>query len=148
MAQQAVKPRVVRKDGVKVRSTPSKLLQAIWKAPFDVGRIKCFIGKVDYLPEQVIVNWFANPQNVNLALFDATGRGPVLTLLLKRIEFYHEDEVRLVYHDSQLASPSVVHFHIDPDQLFDEVILDSRMPHILRTLTRQLCRPCASRIQF
>lgn len=120
-----------QKDGVKVRSTPRKLLQAIWKDSFDVGRIKCFIGKVDYLPEQDIVNWFADPQNVNLVLFDNTGRGPVLALLLKRIEFYHEDEVRLLYHDSHLARQSVVQFDIDPNQLFDEVVLDSRMPPYL-----------------
>lgn len=120
-----------QKDGVKVRSTPRKLLQAIWKDSFDVGRIKYFIGKVDYLSEQEIVQWFADPNNVNLLMFDNTGRGPVLALLLKRIEFYHEDEVRLVCHDRQLATQSVAQFDIDPNQLFDEVVLDSRMPPYL-----------------
>lgn len=92
-----------------------------------MGRIKYFIGKVDYLPEQTIASWFSNPQNVSQMMLDSTGRGPVLGLLLKRIEFKHEDEVRLVCHDSQLAGQSVVQFDIDPNQLFDEVVLDSRM---------------------
>jgi hypothetical protein len=119
------------KDGVKVRSTPRKLLQAIWKEPFNSSQIKCFIGKVSYRPEKKIVKWFSDSENVKLLMIDGTGKGPVLGLLLKRIEFKHEDEVRLIYHNGKCAGKPVVHFDIDPNQLFEEVVLDSRMPGYL-----------------
>lgn len=111
------------KIGVRVRTTVGKLLNAIWKDDrFD--NLKYFIGKVEYHSQAVLLKKFQDPLT---HMLDATGRGPVMSLLLKRTAFQHEREVRLIFHDTQDSKDQVVYCPIDPNSIFETLLFDPRM---------------------
>lgn len=109
------------KNGAKLRSTPKKLLDALMKANKQFGTIQCFIGRVSYLSEPDLISKL---QGLNL--LDSNGSGLAESLMYKREEFRHEDEVRLVFHPEKGAD-DLYEFDIDPNDLFDEIVLDPRM---------------------
>ncbi|MGB3551168.1 MAG: hypothetical protein WA993_10780, partial [Candidatus Binatus sp.] len=56
------------------------------------------------------------------------GSGIAESLLMKRIEFEHEEEVRLLYTDpEQKWNADLFTYSMDPFKLFDEIIFDPRM---------------------
>lgn len=107
------------KNGAKVKSTPRKLLRALQSSADSFRHISCFIGRVGYMSQKNLIKKLRD-----LDLFDSTGVGMAESLMYKRVEFKHEKEVRLVH----AGGSSAVHaFQIEPEKLFDEVVLDPRM---------------------
>jgi hypothetical protein len=113
------------KQGIKAKTTPRKLLSALSGDTVTHPELCCFIGRVKYLEENDLlgalqqVNW-ANP----------TGCGIAASLLYKRTEFAHEQEIRLIYSSLQSLSESDPDIHqvkVDPFELIDELVLDPRM---------------------
>lgn len=116
------------KDGVRVSTTPRKLLTALQKAEPKHHNLKCFIGKVSYLRKKTLLEKL---QSINLLNTD--GSGIAESLLYKRIEFKHENEVRLIFSgEDNICISDIFQFDIDPDQLFDRVLFDPRMEKNLR----------------
>ena len=52
------------------------------------------------------------------------------TLCIKRPEFDHEQEVRLLFHDAQKqhTGEKFIAFKLDHSSVLDEVVIDPRMP--------------------
>ena len=109
------------KDGVRVTSTPRKLLEALSRTD-PLHAVRAFIGKVSYQSQK---NLLARLGRINL--LDTSGIGVAESLLHKRNEFRHEAEVRLVYCGPDGECPNVVYqIPIDSNALFDKMLFDPR----------------------
>lgn len=116
------------KDGVRLMTTPRKLLTALKSHVDQFADVKCFVGKVQYKKKPELLKIFGQ---INLTSTDGTGIAQ--SLLYKRPEFSHEREVRLIYSGDDNNSPSdIFSFGIDPNKLFDRVLFDPRMEESLR----------------
>jgi len=117
------------KDGVKVRATLTKLGNALWASCVSQPEISCFVGKVRYLSRLKLSDNLLAQLNVGNALSDTSGREHAKSLLLKRGAFNHENEVRLIYYNRHEGyDEDVIHFPVNPVDVFDQVIFDPRMP--------------------
>ena len=116
------------KDGVRVSTTPRKLLTALEKAEPNYHSVRCFIGKVIYLKEEELKDKY-----MSIDLFNTNGSGIAESLLYKRLEFEHEREIRLIYSgDDNAVNGDIFQFEINPAQLLDTVLFDPRMDKNLR----------------
>lgn len=116
-------------EGVRVRSTPRKLLTSLhkWCEQRAINSAEsCFVGLVEYKEEEEIKNGVGQKimhDGLNAYL---SGRVMAEMLLQKRKPFAHEAEVRLLYIEQrkvQQTDPRI-YVDIDPSALFDEVTFD------------------------
>jgi len=116
------------KDGVRVKSTPRKLLESLKKACGKFSDVQCFIGGVKYIYKKDMREKF---ENINI--FSTDGSGIAESLLYKRKEFSHEREVRIIYSgkDGECES-DIFEFQIDVSKTIDRVLFDPRMSEDLR----------------
>jgi hypothetical protein len=113
------------KDGVRVRSTPRKLFGALKAANPEFGDVQCFVGRVQYHNKDDLIRTLQE-----ITFMDANGSGIAESLLHKRQEFSHEDEVRLIHLSSDkvlIANSDIYQFEIDPNDIFEQAIFDPRM---------------------
>jgi hypothetical protein len=106
-----------------------RLLSALWNACNSYPEHACFLGRVRYLPENEAVPTIVDEIGRSLHKAFSTGRGHAESLLIKREPFDHEREVRLVYVELN-PGRDIRKIHlvpIEPNALFDEVILDPRL---------------------
>ena len=120
------------KDGARVKTTVGRLIRAIYDSTNAFARMSYFIGSVGYETEEDLRRLFEHPANASDAALDQTGKGQATTLFLKRKEFEHEAEVRLLFQFceggcSDQRPETVWNFPIDPNTLFDDVLFDPRM---------------------
>lgn len=120
------------KDGVRIASTPRKLLTALQKSDLKFSSTSCFLGRVNYLNK---VDLLKKLGGINLLSTD--GSGVAESLLYKRREFAHEREVRLIYSgpDGQCSS-DIYPFTIEPNDAFERLTFDPRMDPELRAAYR------------
>ena len=120
-----------KKLGVRLKTTPRRLIEAIYDPANQFRDNAYFIGKVHYFAEAQIAAFFQDgdfTRQVTMGL----GWGQAHALLIKRTEFEHEREVRLLFNDLRensrgRATALVFAFAIDPETLFDEITLDPRL---------------------
>jgi len=68
-------------------------------------------------------------------------RGHLKTLLLKRVEFKPENEIRLLYFDPHNKDyGDVYHYTIDPSSTFSEITFDPRMEDTLYSTYESVLR--------
>ncbi len=117
-----------RYEGVQVRTTPRKLIDALqpWAMRSDWGQI--YLGRVEYLSgnqaTQNVTNILARigPREMG------RGENRAQSLLLKRKAFSHEDEVRLIFvciDTRKLPEPLTV--NLEPNDFIDEILYDPRL---------------------
>jgi hypothetical protein len=117
-----------RKDGVRLMTTPRKLLAALKSHVGQYADVKCFIGKVQYKKKSELLNVFGK-----INILSSDGSGIARSLIYKRPEFSHEREVRLIYNgDDNNGTSDIFSFEIDYNKLFDRVLFDPRMEESLR----------------
>lgn len=115
------------KDGVRVTTTPRKLLKALFEKAGQYRDINSFIGKVDYLETKELLDLIGSSEKVQSLILDSTGYGQALTLLFKRIPFKHENEVRIIYNSLGKIKDDLFKFEINPLTLIDDIVFDPRM---------------------
>lgn len=119
------------KNGIKVRVKAKLLLDALWEAHNHITAAACcYLGKVDYNTKKELSRIVSNPNLEHNLMQDDTAFKRALFLLLKRNEFSHEKEVRLIYEfnsESQLRNGEYYDIPIDPNILFESIVLDPRM---------------------
>jgi len=130
------------KRGVRVATTLGKLLEALWDGcggSDSLKALKCFLGKVNYLTEEDFQNSFGDGGQMLSGILDNSGRAPVDSLLMKREAFSHENEVRLIYQETETSIDhgDVWFFPVDPAELFDELCFDPRLPDECFEVLRQ-----------
>ena len=115
-------------DGVKVKTTARKLFNVLVSSPHQYAALRYFIGKVEYWHQPRLVAYFNNPRIAKGYLTDSTARGPAQALLVKRREFIHEKEVRLIFQCAQSEGRANTKcFPMDPNSLYEEMELDPRI---------------------
>jgi len=125
------------KNGVKVRTTPRKLREAL-ASQVATPELTAFIGKVQYKRRSELTSMVQDRVRMQQKIFDDTGRGHAETLLFKRKEFLHEHEVRLIYSGNIVdAEKDFFTFAIDPPAIFEEIIFDPRMDFSLASVYEQ-----------
>jgi hypothetical protein len=117
----------VDEEGLKIRTTPRKLIDALWKTSPTDPLDSCFLGEIRYLPERDITQYIADEIGRERINAFSNGRGHAETLLLKREPFEHEREIRLIYVGQRTDSMKFFNVPIDPNELIDEIILDPRL---------------------
>ncbi len=117
------------RTGVCVSTTVEKLFASIVDTADQFANLKYFIGEVSYESEEAIEDFLSKTSFWQIAL-GGQADGFARTLLVKRPEFSHENEVRLLYHDvgeTKIGSSRRASFNVDPNDLLSEVILDPRL---------------------
>ena len=120
------------KDGVRVSTTVGRMLRSIYN-PNDPFRLQSYhIGSVAYIEEAELKRLFEEPGYTAGLVLDPNGIGQSRHLFLKRKEFEHENEVRLLYQynnasNSDQRSEEYWNVSIEPNALFDDILIDPRM---------------------
>lgn len=113
------------KNAVRIKTTPRLLGQALDGALSRTPRSKWFVGRVTYLPQKDIVGRARDL--ARKMLDDQTETAAAQSLLFKRNSFSHESEVRaLVVDRHNRAKAGLVHLKIDPHEMVQGVLIDSR----------------------
>jgi hypothetical protein len=118
-------------NGVRISTTANKLFNAVLSAPDRPDSTSVFIGKVQYDSADNIVNFISDPTRARSVILSADGHAAARWLLIKRPEFQHEQEVRLLLRDPAQTVPKYeprCELSVDPFPLIDEIVFDPRMP--------------------
>ena len=120
----------LKNQGVRVKTNIRKLFSCFWDDDDIHSRNKYYIGAVKYYERREIEELMNST-----SFFDAAigCRNHVFAemLCIKRLEFKHEDEVRLLYNDVDIYEDSDVYKKIiDYNDVFEEVCLDPRIMDI------------------
>ena len=117
------------KSGVRLQTTPRKLLAALQTNIHEHSELYCFIGKVIYATNENHLKELL--QKINLTATDGTGIAQ--SLLYKRKEFEHEQEIRLIYSGPDGKCPNnIFNCSIEPNALFDSIMFDPRIDESLQ----------------
>jgi hypothetical protein len=115
-------------EGVKVRTTPRKLIKALLDATAGTD-IEAFIGDVEYLSTEELLDLLAIliAKHGKETFEDSANR--VRLLMAKREGFSHEKEVRIgvILTDAVDLTGKVFKFNFEPELLFDEITFDPRL---------------------
>jgi len=107
------------KNGVKVKTTPRKLLDALLRVKAgESAELCCFIGKVQYMNQEELKTSLKG-----LDLFNTNGSGIAESLLYKREGFSHEKEIRIIHTN---GTGKIFPVSIEPNDMFEEIIFDPR----------------------
>jgi len=123
----------VDKTGVKVKANVGKLFDSL----YGDGRNTClhlYFGKVLYKRVDEIECLMKKQQQIKKDIFDSTGRAIIDYFLIKRQEFEHEHEARIIYNPGSNdpilnanGNLKMLKFTIDPEVIIEEVVLDPRL---------------------
>ncbi|MGO7371741.1 DUF2971 domain-containing protein [Rhizobium leguminosarum] len=110
------------RTGVRVRTTVRKLLTTLQAPLGEWAPEQAFVGKVLYLGDEKLVSFGNEVFREGL-----NSRALAETLLVKRIAFRHEREVRLLYFEKDKGQEDTYAYAVDPHALIDQVMLDPRL---------------------
>lgn len=116
------------KDGVRVATTVRTLFSHFYNSADTFASLKYLIGAVEYKQREEIEHFLATTTFTELAL----GGQPhkfAKTLLIKRPEFSHENEVRLLFQDSggNHGKDGLAVFPFPWEIILSEIALDPRL---------------------
>ncbi len=108
------------KQSVRIKVRLRTLVESL--APVAVGIV--LLGKVRYLPTEGLVRWSKRVlRDSEMPDVRLLGR----TLLVKRLAFSHEQEIRLLYFNTRDAHPLRYLYRIDPHAFVEEIVVDPRL---------------------
>jgi hypothetical protein len=124
-------------SAIKVKTTVQKLMNDFYDLTNKFHELSYFIGKVDYVTDTEIENFFKN--EIDIMDFQS-GVEFAQTLLIKRLSFAYEEEVRIIFSKpstneidlTQVKNPwddsDLFFVNIDPNILFEEIEIDPWLP--------------------
>ncbi|WP_202943041.1 DUF2971 domain-containing protein [Alteromonas macleodii] len=114
------------KNGVKIQTTISSLYNSLYQGTARYPRISCFIGKVDYHPKSKLTALAKQVRDNGKS--KGGSHYQAKSLLMKRVAFKHEDEVRLIYLDpNNIADQKIHKYKFDPMSHIKSMTFDPRM---------------------
>jgi hypothetical protein len=130
------------KTGVRVRTTVRRLFKSLADTCHGNSNLSCFIGKVQYLPQYQLVQMLEDSGIMNARVLKRSSRELAATLLIKRKEFSHEREVRLIHFDDREdGDEKIFQYEVNPFELFDEIAFDPRISdELLKVFSSHLQR--------
>lgn len=116
------------KHGIKVKTTIRKLFDCFFSQDTACPELKYFIGRVSYRSREHIVNMIREVPFENIA-FGGTNEGFASLLCVKREEFEHEKEVRMLFSDvmNSCSGRDFAEFAFDCNSVLEEIVLDPRL---------------------
>lgn len=107
-------------SGVKVRTTIEKLFNSlVEKAP---EKERVFIGKVEYKKKEKYEESIKKTMSIGAQEPDLAR-----SLLIKRNEFSHEREIRLLYDHNLGIEDEIYAYEFDPLKVIDQIMFDPRL---------------------
>lgn len=107
-------------NGIRIKTTVRKLLSSLYHGNIYKADRSCIIGKVEYLSEKKLSK-FANNLYVDGRL---SKENLFRSLLVKRLAFRHEREIRLLYFDLEKnLKGNFFSFNVDPHELVDQIMI-------------------------
>ena len=130
-----------KERGIRIRVRAGTLFDTVYSPKDQASARRCFLGKVEYKSEPDLLSWLSTlnvqqelltPDNVNIAK----------TLLVKRSQFSHENETRLLcdLHAENHDGDKIIKFDCDPGALVQHVLLDPRWSEAEAQLMEQKIR--------
>lgn len=117
-------------EGVKVKTTARSLFDAVHDGLVSIEKHPCvYLGKMQYRTTAEIRQIMANPGERN-AFYEGLSEGWSRALLVKRMEFEYEQEIRLIYWPGKRVreeDKDSFCISVDPNELIEEVVLDPRL---------------------
>jgi hypothetical protein len=117
-----------KEDGVRISTTVRKLFSAIYNLNDRFRTLKYFIGTVRYRERTEIEDFLERTSFMDLA-FGGRAHGFARTLCIKRVEFNHEREIRLLFQDVS-KRPRIrdrLRLRFNYATVLDQVTLDPRL---------------------
>jgi hypothetical protein len=124
-------------SAIKVKTTVGKLMQQFYDITNQFHQLSYFIGKVEYVTDSEIENYFKN--EIDIMHFQS-GVEFAQTLLIKRLSFSYEEEVRIIFSKPSTDEIDLskvkntwdytdyFFVNIDPNTLFEEIEIDPWLP--------------------
>lgn len=117
----------LKKDGIRVTTTVRKLFSHIWNENDKFKSLNYFIGSVAYKDRSEIEDFMSNTTFWDIVL-GGQNDGFAKLLCMKRNEFKHENEVRLLIHDNDKhGKDGCYEVDIEYQSIFEEICLDPRL---------------------
>lgn len=120
-----------QKDGVKIQTTIRKLYISLIYAPTkNLPHMACYIGKVEYYTQEELERLVNDPEKMREVMNsdNSINKGQARTLLIKRKQFEHESEVRLIYLDpGNRGGSDIFQYPCDPYTLIKGISFHPRM---------------------
>lgn len=112
--------------GIRIKTTVRKLLSSLYHGGAHQPDMFCVIGRVEYLTEKRLLE-FANGIYHDGALSKDDLFG---SLLVKRKAFKHENEVRLLYFDTEKnVGGKLFRYTVAPHELIEQIMIDPRISY-------------------
>lgn len=109
--------------GIRIKTTIRKLLESLYYGGSNKPSWSCVVGRVEYLSEKKLIT-FANSIYISGAL---SKDNLFRSLLVKRLAFKHENEIRLLYFDLEKKTKGkLFYFEVDPYKFIDQIMIDPR----------------------
>lgn len=121
--------KVKQNEGVMVKTTINKIIETILRLPRNFVKSNFYLGPVNYYAGKEIKQIIANRTGeIGLEAL-LRGRNLAELFLLKRKQFRHENEVRLIYisENDDMSSQDSIRIPFNPQDLFNEVQFDPRL---------------------
>lgn len=115
------------KRGVRIATTPRKLLRSLYDTAGEFRDIHCFIGGVNYYTTPKLKTLL--DKHASKWIIDSTGAGQAQTLLFKRSAFKHENEIRLIFNSQGKEKSDLYGYPVDPFNLIDDIVFDPRIDY-------------------
>jgi hypothetical protein len=117
------------KNGVRVRSTVGAVFAAMWDSADVFAELKYFAGRVRYVEKAAVLHAMTSSGTATGLLVGSGGRDQINTLLVKRLEFEHEQEARLLFRDTddQFTNASVVQYPLEPNVVYQDAVFHPQM---------------------
>ncbi len=116
-----------KKNGVRVTTTVRKLFSLIWDETDKFKSLNYFIGSAKYKDRKEIEDFMNNTSFWAMAL-SGQNDGFAKLLCIKRNEFKHENEVRLLIDDpNNKGRDGYYGVDIEYQNIFEEICLDPRL---------------------
>ena len=118
-----------QKDGVRVSTTLRKLFSVLWDDKDQYAGLRYFIGKVSYQPRGEIEKFMKEHSFLDMSIGGQNDRFAKL-LCIKRLEFSHEAEVRLLANDTEGSrgdKAGCYRVPFDYTGIFHDACLDPRL---------------------
>lgn len=106
---------------IKVKTTSGKLFENLYDISNQFHYLSYFIGKVDYVSDSEIASYFKDKIDFNNF---QSGAEFASTLLLKRMAFAYEEEVRIIVYEKNNASGNILPVQFDINNAVDEIVFD------------------------
>lgn len=106
---------------IKAKTTSKKLFNAIYDINNKFHCLCYFIGKVDYVSDNEIADFFKDKIDFNNF---QSGLELASTLLMKRKSFSYEEEVRIIVYDKTPNPTDFLYINLNLNDIVDEIIFD------------------------